>query len=113
MKVSVITVCYNAEKTIADAMASVGRQRFETFERFEKFETKYLPICTTVMRMGGLSTGGFKSNLEINREDLRALRAHGCWSCLPLVYLKYLFKIWGFVFRGRVVGRSGRNVLHQ
>ena len=65
-----------------------------------RIRTKYLPICTTVMRMGGLSTGGFKSNLEINREDLRALRAHGCWSCLPLIYLKYLFKIWGFVFRG-------------
>ena len=38
MKVSLITVCYNAEKTIADALASVGRQRFETFERFERFE---------------------------------------------------------------------------
>ena len=26
--------------------------------------------------------------------------SHGVWSCLPLIYLKYLFKIWGFVFRG-------------
>jgi len=42
---------------------------------------------------------GWRSNVEINREDLRALRAHGIWSCLPLVYLKYLFKIWGFVFK--------------
>ena len=65
-----------------------------------RIRTKYLPICTTVMRTGGLSTAGWRSNLRINREDLRALRAHGCWSCLPLVYLKYLFKIWGFVFRG-------------
>lgn len=38
MRVSLITACYNAEKTIADAMASVGRQRFETFEGFETFE---------------------------------------------------------------------------
>ena len=38
MKISLITVCYNAEKTIATAMASVGRQRFETFEGFETFE---------------------------------------------------------------------------
>ena len=44
---------------------------------------------------------GWRSNVEINREDLRALRAHGIWSCLPLIYLKYLFKIWGFVFRSR------------
>ena len=52
------------------------------------------------MRMGGMSTSGWRSNLVINREDLRALRAHGIWSCMPLIYLKYLFKIGGFVFRG-------------
>lgn len=51
------------------------------------------------MRMGGASTAGWRSNVEINREDLRALRAHGIWSCLPLIYLKYLFKIWGFVWK--------------
>ena len=27
--------------------------------------------------------------------------SHGIWSCLPLIYLKYLFKIWGFVFKRR------------
>ena len=64
-----------------------------------QIRTKYLPICTTVMRMGGLSTAGFRSNMEINREDLRALRAHGYWSCMPLILCKYFFKIWGFVFR--------------
>lgn len=64
-----------------------------------RIRTKYLPICTTVMRMGGLSTAGFRSNMEINREDLRAIRAHGYWSCMPLILCKYLFKIWGFVFR--------------
>lgn len=62
---------------------------------------RYLPICTTVMRTGGLSTAGFRSNRQINQEDLRALRAHGYWSCLPLIYLKYFFKIWGFVFKRR------------
>ena len=65
-----------------------------------RIRTKYLPICTTVMRMGGLSTAGFRSNMEINREDLRAIRAHGYWSCMPLILCKYFFKIWGFVFRG-------------
>ena len=67
-----------------------------------KLKTAYLPGCTVVMRMGGASTAGWRSNVEINREDLRALRAHGVWSCMPLVYLKYFFKIWGFVFgRGK------------
>lgn len=59
--------------------------------------TRYLPICTTVMRLGGCSTAGVRSNLEINRQDLRALRSHGIYSSLPLIYLKYLFKIWGFL----------------
>ena len=66
-----------------------------------KLKTAYLPECVVVMRMGGASTAGWRSNVEINREDLRALRFHGIWSCLPLIYLKYLFKIWGFVFKRR------------
>ena len=61
-----------------------------------KLKAAYLPECVVVMRMGGASTAGWRSNVEINREDLRALRSHGVWSCLPLIYLKYLFKIWGF-----------------
>ena len=64
-----------------------------------KLKAAYLPECVVVMRIGGASTAGWRSNVEINREDLRALRSHGIWSCLPLIYLKYLFKIWGFVFR--------------
>ena len=64
-----------------------------------KLRAAYLPECVVVMRMGGMSTAGWRSNVVINREDLRALRAHGIWSCLPLIYLKYLFKIWGFVLR--------------
>jgi len=64
-----------------------------------KLKAAYLPECVVVMRMGGMSTAGWRSNIVINREDLRALRANGVWSCLPLIYLKYLFKIWGFVFR--------------
>jgi len=76
---------------------------FELMLRFfcrHGIRTRYLPICTHIMRTGGLSTKGMRANMEINREDLRALRAHGVWSCLPLVYLKYLVKIWGVVFRG-------------
>ena len=64
-----------------------------------KLRAAYLPECVVVMRMGGMSTSGWRSNLVINREDLRALRAHGIWSCMPLIYLKYLFKVWGFILR--------------
>lgn len=74
---------------------------FELLCRFiwkNKAKMKYLPMCTTVMRMGGASTNGWRTTLKINRSDLRALKANGCWSCLPLLYSRYLLKIWGFIF---------------
>ena len=80
---------------------------FELALRFLKIaglKAVYLPKCVVVMRTGGASTAGWHANVEINREDLRALRAHGVWSCLPLIYLKYLFKIWGFVFKKGQIG---------
>lgn len=64
-------------------------------------KTRYLPLCTTVMRPDGLSTNGLKSKLAVNAQDLAALRANGVWSCRPFIYSKYLFKIWGYVFTGR------------
>jgi len=66
-----------------------------------KLKAAYLPECVVVMRMGGASTCGWRANMEINRQDLQALRSHGIWSCMPLIYLKYLFKIWGFIFKRR------------
>ena len=82
---------------------------FELLCRFiwkHRARMRYLPVCTTVMRLGGASTNGWRTTLKINRSDLAALRANGCWSCLPLLYLKYPFKIWGFVF-GRSQSPSG------
>ena len=75
---------------------------FELLCRFiwkNRARMKYLPLCTTEMRLGGASTDGWRTTLKINRSDLRALKANGCWSCLPLLYVRYLFKVWGFVFR--------------
>ena len=77
---------------------------FELLCRFiwkNRARMKYLPLCTTVMRLGGASTDGWRTTLKINASDLRALKANGCWSCLPMLYLRYLFKIWGFLFRTR------------
>lgn len=85
---------------------------FELVMRYmwkHRIRTRYVPQCLVEMRLGGASTAGFRSNVEINREDLRALRANGYWSALPLIYLKYLFKVWGFVFhpdRGRKRGAN-------
>lgn len=46
-----------------------------------KIRMRYLPICTHVMRRGGLNTEGLRANVQINRQDLRALKTHGIWSC--------------------------------
>ena len=73
---------------------------FELLCRFlwkNKARMKYLPLCTTVMRLGGASTKGLKSTLEINRTDMRALKANGCCSCYAMLYTRYIFKIWGFL----------------
>ena len=70
------------------------------FLRCAAIPAVYLPECVVVMRMGGASTAGVRATVEINREDLRALRANGIWSCLPIIYMKYLFKGWGFLRKG-------------
>ena len=62
-------------------------------------KAKYVGVCTTAMRAGGVSTKGIRANLEINRQDARALKAHGIFSCLPLIYLKYFGKVFGYVRR--------------
>lgn len=61
-----------------------------------RVRSAYVPLCTTVMRPDGLSTNGFRSKIEVNAQDLAALRANGVWSCLPLIYAKYVFKVWGY-----------------
>jgi glycosyltransferase involved in cell wall biosynthesis len=68
-----------------------------------RLRTRYLDECVVTMRLGGASTASLASTIRINQEDLKALKANGCWSALWLIYLKYLFKIWGFVFKGNHV----------
>lgn len=75
---------------------------FELLLRFiwrHRAKMRYLPLCTTVMRSGGASTNGWRTTLKINSTDLRALKANGCWSCYLFLYSRYLFKIWGFLFK--------------
>lgn len=74
---------------------------FELLLRFvwrRRAAMRYLPLCTTVMRLGGASTGGWRATLRINRADRRALRDNGCRSCYAFLYARYLFKVWGFLF---------------
>jgi hypothetical protein len=54
-------------------------------------------MTTTKMRLGGMSTRSWRSNLILNREIVRGCRANGLWTALPLLTFKYLFKVFEFV----------------
>lgn len=58
----------------------------------------YLPFDFLKMRMGGVSTASYRSNILLNREIVRACKENGIWTCMPLLFLKYFVKVFEFVF---------------
>ena len=58
---------------------------------------RYLDSSLVRMRMGGKSTRGWRSNLKLNQEIVRANRENGYFCCLPMLLPKYLFKIFEFI----------------
>ena len=63
----------------------------------QKIRYKYLPIITTKMRLGGVSTSGFKSLLLLNREIKQACTSNGINTNYIMIYFKYFFKIFEFL----------------
>ena len=53
----------------------------------------YIPSIMVKMRLGGVSTDGFKRLIEINKEDLRSYRKNGVRTNFVLFHVKYIFKI--------------------
>ena len=54
---------------------------------------KYIPVDFMKMRTGGRSTKGWKANVLLNREIVRACKENGIWTCMPLLFLKYFIKV--------------------
>ncbi len=54
---------------------------------------RYVPFCSTAMRLGGLSTDGVRARVRLNREIVRANRLNGLWCCLPMMAPKYAYKV--------------------
>lgn len=67
------------------------------FLRRAGLRAQYLPLCMVVMRMGGKSTRGWRSNLKLNQEIVRGNREAGYFCCLPMLLPKYAFKVWEFL----------------
>jgi len=73
---------------------------FELLLRFigvHKINTKFLPYTSVLMRSGGSSQQVLTSISEANIEDHRALKKHGYFSVLPLIWCKYFLKVFQWV----------------
>lgn len=58
---------------------------------------RYVPEVMVRMRTGGISTGGWRSTLLLNREVLRACRENGIRTSLPKLLSKYPVKLLEFL----------------
>lgn len=75
---------------------------FELLMRFlyiHKVKTLYVRDVWVKMRMGGVSTAGFKSLFKLNGEILQACKCNEVYSNTLMVYSKYMVKWWGFCFK--------------
>lgn len=75
---------------------------FDLMLRFlymEKVSFAHLPGVLVHMRAGGISSGGWKATLEVNRQIKASLVANGFKTSTLKVYSKYLRKIWQLVRR--------------
>jgi len=66
------------------------------FLRKAGLRSRYMPLCFVDMRLGGMSTRNWRSNLLLNREIVRGNREAGYFCCLPMLVPKYVFKIFEF-----------------
>jgi glycosyltransferase involved in cell wall biosynthesis len=67
------------------------------FIRVNKVSTQFLPYTSVLMRSGGASQQSFSAISNANREVHAALKKHGYFSLLPMIWLKYLIKIFQWV----------------
>jgi glycosyltransferase involved in cell wall biosynthesis len=84
--------CYKIDYKIAADYELLLR-----FIYIHKLRCKYIPLDFMKMRLGGVSTASWKSNIILNKEIVRACKENNVWTCLPLLFLKYFIKIFEFV----------------
>ena len=67
------------------------------FFRVHRMKARYMPVCTTVMRTGGVSTRDVEARKKLNEEIVKANRVNGYFCCFPMLLPKYFVKIWEFI----------------
>jgi len=74
---------------------------YELLIRFlhtHQLKSKYIPKDFVTMRTGGESTKSWKSNLVLNQEIVRGCCENGIYTALPMLGLKYFYKVWELIF---------------
>ncbi|MGJ0319201.1 glycosyltransferase [Aliarcobacter cryaerophilus] len=121
MKISIITIVYNREKTIEDTIISVLNQTYKNVEYIvvdgastdntlkivnkykdkiskiisepDKLSFSYINAPLVKMRLGGISTSGLKQRLKCNTEAVKALKENGIKANHLTILKKYPTKI--------------------
>ena len=65
--------------------------------RVHRMRARYMPVCTTVMRPGGLSTKDVEARRRLNAEIIKGNRANGYFCVWPMLLPKYAIKIWEYI----------------
>lgn len=69
---------------------------YELLIRFlytNKLPAKYVHEDFMKMRTGGRSTNGWKANVLLNKEIVRACKENGIYTNMPLLFMKYFVKV--------------------
>ena len=82
----------------ADYKIAADYELLIRFLYIHHLKSRYLALDFMKMRMGGASTASVKSNMLLNKEIVRACKENGIWTCRGMIFLKYIIKIFGFIF---------------
>ncbi|MBO4304936.1 MAG: glycosyltransferase [Lentisphaeria bacterium] len=64
-------------------------------------KTKYIPVDFMTMRMGGKSSASWRSRWILTYECIRAAKSNGLYTNLFLLLLKYPYKIFEYIGKGK------------
>ncbi len=65
----------------------------------QKLTYRHVPQVLVRMQTGGISTGGWRNTVLLNREVLRACQENGISTSLPKILSKYLVKVLEFLYK--------------
>ena len=67
--------------------------------QYPNLKAVYLDKILVSMQLGGISTGGFKNTIMLNKEVIRAIRQNGIYTNIFMLLSKYPSKILQFLKR--------------